>query len=205
MMTATDIHYGPAGRVCGLNAGWIGAILLLARDVDVITEIGRNLHLLKWHLPYHESDHVLYIALNILAGGQWIEHLELRRNDEVYLNPLGAERIPDPTTAGEFCRRFCPADVLTLMEIHAYIRATPPHTALTSVVWCRSGRTDTVAGSWIEVTSDRVPAESAPTSIGDVGSVFALVDRVPDSAASVSFVGIWEIPVISFASDRRES
>ena len=66
----------------------------------------QNLHLLKRHLPYHESDHVLNIAYNILAGGTRIEHLELRRNDEVYLDALGAERIPDPTTAGDFCRRF---------------------------------------------------------------------------------------------------
>ena len=65
------------------------------------------LHVLKRHLPYHESDHVLNIAFNILAGGKRIEHIELRRNDEVYLDALGAQRIPDPTTAGDFCRRFC--------------------------------------------------------------------------------------------------
>ena len=39
------------------------------------------------------------------------------RNDEVYLDALGVERIPDPTTAGDFCRRFTgEADVLTLMN-----------------------------------------------------------------------------------------
>ena len=82
----------------------------------MIGDIDQNLHLLKRHLPYHESDHVLNIAFNILAGGKRIEHLELRRNDEVYLNALGAERIPDPTTAGDFCRRFAEPDVLTLMD-----------------------------------------------------------------------------------------
>ena len=84
--------------------------------IGLIEDIDHNLHLLKRHLPYHESDHVLNIAFNILAGGQRIEHLELRRNDEVYLDALGAERIPDPTTAGDFCRRFSEADVLTLMD-----------------------------------------------------------------------------------------
>src|SRR5262249_47266929 len=79
-------------------------------------EIDRKLHLLKRHLPYHESDHVLNIAFNILAGGRRIEHLELRRQDEVYLDALGATRIPDPTTAGDFCRRFSETDVLTLMD-----------------------------------------------------------------------------------------
>ncbi len=116
MMTARNIHYEHADRVRGLSAGGIGAILLLAQKVDLIDEIDRRLHLLKRHLPYHESDHVLSIALNILAGGRRLEHLELRRNDEVYLDALGAERIPDPTTAGDFCRRFTSeANVLDLM------------------------------------------------------------------------------------------
>jgi hypothetical protein len=116
MMTATNIHYERADRVRGLGAGGIGAILLMAQKIELDKEIDRTLHLLKRHLPYHESDHVLNIAFNILAGGERIEHLELRRNDEVYLDALGAERIPDPTTAGDFCRRFASeADVLTLM------------------------------------------------------------------------------------------
>ena len=117
MMTATNIHYEQADRVRGLCAGGIGAILLLAQKIELDKEIDRTLHLLKRHLPYHESDHVLNIAFNLLAGGKRIEHLELRRNDEVYLDALGAERIPDPTTAGDFCRRFTSeADVLTLMD-----------------------------------------------------------------------------------------
>ena len=117
MMTATNIHYERADRVRGLSAGGIGALFLLARKIELDKQIDRTLHLLKRHLPYHESDHVLNIAFNLLAGGERIEHLELRRNDEVYLDALGAERIPDPTTAGDFCRRFSSeADVLALMN-----------------------------------------------------------------------------------------
>jgi hypothetical protein len=117
MMTATNIHYEQADRTRGLSAGGVGAILLLARKIELDKEIDRTLHLLKRHLPYHESDHVLNIALNILASGKRLEHLELRRNDEVYLDALGAERIPDPTTAGDFCRRFTSeAEVVTLMN-----------------------------------------------------------------------------------------
>jgi Transposase DDE domain group 1 len=116
MMTASNIHYELADRVHGLSAGGIGAMLLLARRIGLIADIDHNLHLFKRHFPYHESDHVLNIAFNILAGGTRIEHLELRRNDEVYLNALGARRIPDPTTAGDFCRRFLEADVVSLMD-----------------------------------------------------------------------------------------
>ncbi len=72
--------------------------------------------LLKVHLPYHESDHVLNFAYNIMAGGVRIQDMELRRQDENFLNGLGAQRIPDPTTAGDFTRRFAVEDLLTLQE-----------------------------------------------------------------------------------------
>src|SRR5260221_4617291 len=89
---------------------------LLARRTGLIADIDHDLHLLKRHLPYHESDHVMNIALNIVAGGTKLEHLERLRNDEAYLDALDAKRIPDPTTAGDFCRRFRRCDVLDLMD-----------------------------------------------------------------------------------------
>jgi hypothetical protein len=116
MITASNIHYELGQRAHGLAAGGIGALLLLARWTGLIAAIDHDLHLLKRHLPYLESDHVLNIALNLLAGGRRFEHIELRRNDEVYLDALGAVRIPDPTTEGDFCRRFHEADVLILLE-----------------------------------------------------------------------------------------
>jgi hypothetical protein len=79
--------------------------------------INERLDLLKVHLPYHESDHVLNIAYNLLAGNTRLEHLELLRTDEAYLDALGASRIPDPTTAGDFCRRFDEQQIDTLQEV----------------------------------------------------------------------------------------
>jgi predicted ATPase len=116
MMTASNIHYELADRAGGLAAGGIGAMLLLARRTGLIGDIDAQVHVLKRHLPYHESDHVLNIAFNLLAGGKKIEHIELRRNDEVYLDAVGAERVPDPTTEGDFCRRFRAPDIMALME-----------------------------------------------------------------------------------------
>lgn len=116
MLTASNIHYELADRVSGLAAGGIGAMHLLARRAGLIDAIDARLHLLKIHNPYHESDHVLNIAYNLLAGGDCLEDLELRRNDEVYLDALGARRTPDPTTAGDFCRRFSDWDVQILMR-----------------------------------------------------------------------------------------
>jgi hypothetical protein len=94
-----------------LTVGGIGAMHLLARKVGLIDEIDRRLHVLRRHAPYHESDHVLNIAYNALCGGTCLEDIELRRNDEVFLDALGATSIPDPTTAGDFCRRFGRYDV----------------------------------------------------------------------------------------------
>jgi hypothetical protein len=97
---------------------------LLARRVGLVEEIDRRLRLLKYHRPYHESDHVLNIAYNILCDGDCLQDLERLRNDEAYLDALGAQRIPDPTTAGDFCRRFESADqVDALMDAINSVRA----------------------------------------------------------------------------------
>jgi Transposase DDE domain group 1 len=122
MFTAANIHYEIADRTRGLAHGGIGAIHLLARRIGLIDAINEKLHLLKIHLPYHESDHVLNLAYNALCDGTCLQDLELRRQDEVYLDALGARRIPDPTTAGDFCRRFGAADVHTLIDVINSVR-----------------------------------------------------------------------------------
>jgi hypothetical protein len=161
MMTASNIHYEQAGRARGLSAGGIGALLLLAQKIELDKEIDRTLHLLKRHLPYHESDHVLNIAFNLLAGGKRIEHLELRRNDEVYLDALGAERIPDPTTEGDFCRRFSEADVLALMnainEARLRVWAQQPEEFLDEAIIDADGtivETDAECKHGVDITHD---------------------------------------------------
>ena len=116
MFKASNIHYEMAERVQGLNCGGIGAMHLMVQRLGLIEDINENLKLLKVHLPYHESDHVLNLAYNILAGGVRLEDIELRRNDENFLDGLDAQRIPDPTTAGDFTRRFNETDILSLQE-----------------------------------------------------------------------------------------
>ena len=117
MFSARNVHYEVADRARGIGCGGIGMVHLLARQTGLIDAIDANIHLLKVHLPYHESDHILNIAYNVLAGGTCLDHLELLRNDEGYLDAIGAGRIPDPTTAGDFCRRFVTEEqILTLME-----------------------------------------------------------------------------------------
>ena len=131
MMTAENIQYEMADRIRAVAPGGIGAIHLMARRLGLVDRINRRLPLLKIHLPYHESDHVLNVAYNLLCGGTCLEHLELLRNNEVYLDALGARRIPDPTTAGDFCRRFSPQAIDVLQEVFNDTRLK---------VWRRQGK-----------------------------------------------------------------
>jgi hypothetical protein len=122
MFTARNIDFEIADRVRGMAYGGIGAIHLLARKIGLIDAIDERLQLLVIHLPYHESDHVLNLAYNALCDGTCLQDLELRRQDEVFLDAIGARRIPDPTTAGDFCRRFKTHHVHTLIDIGNEVR-----------------------------------------------------------------------------------
>lgn len=115
--TASNIHYEVADRTSAISAGGIGLIHQLVKQLGLDQAINRTVNVFKVYMPYSESDHVLNIAYNLLAGGTRLEHLELLRNNEVYLDALGAQRIPDPTTAGDFCRRFGPFGIYLLMEV----------------------------------------------------------------------------------------
>ena len=117
VFAAANIHYEAAAKTQAIACGGIGAIQLLVRKLGLAEAIDERLHLLKCHLPYHESDHVLNFAYNALCNGTCLDDIELRRNDVVFLDALGADRIPDPTTAGDFCRRFTTDDVEILQNV----------------------------------------------------------------------------------------
>jgi len=106
-----SVRYELADKTRGIAYGGVGLMVKLAREVGLVEAIDRRLHLLKLHVPYHESDHVLNLALNALCDATCLQDLELRRNDEVFLDAVGADSIPDPTTAGDFCRRFAESDL----------------------------------------------------------------------------------------------
>ena len=115
MFRGRNIHYEGSDRVRGLGCGGIGAMHLLVQRTGLAAEIDASLELLKVHQPYHESDHVLNIAYNILCGGKTLEDLEHLRHDEVYQDAIGTRMVPDPTTAGDFTRRFRQDDLEALM------------------------------------------------------------------------------------------
>jgi hypothetical protein len=178
MFGAGGIRYEVAERSRGLSMGGIGAMHNLAQRTGLVEAIDQRLHLLKIHLPYHESDHVLNIAYNILCGGDCLQDLELLRNDEVYMDAVGAQRIPDPTTAGDFCRRFKEADVNALQDAINQTRQK---------VWAQQ------------------PAEFFQQAIIDIDGAIASTTGECKQGMDISFKGEWGYhPLVVSLANTRE-
>jgi hypothetical protein len=124
-------NYEMSERVRAVTCGGLPAMHDLVRRVGLPEMIDQQLGILKRARPYRDSDHILNIAYNVLCGGHVLDDIEVRRNDAAFLDMLGAEAIPDPTTAGDFCRRFDGEATWRLMRIVNETRLT---------VWKRSRR-----------------------------------------------------------------
>lgn len=114
---ASAIHYELSERSHAISCGGIGAVHLLASKVGLIQALDTRLPILQRRRPYSEADHILNIVYNTMCGGLVLDDLELRRNDVAFLDALDARTTPDPTTAGDFCRRFGPPHIDLLMTI----------------------------------------------------------------------------------------
>lgn len=116
MFVGSNVRYQIAGRIEAMPCGGIGLIHEMVRAIGLAGSIDERVHVFKRHFPYHESDHILNLAYSVLCGGTRLEDLERLRRNEAYLNTLGCERVPDPTTAGDFLRRFDEDHVMDLMN-----------------------------------------------------------------------------------------
>jgi hypothetical protein len=185
VFSARDIHYEIADRTRGICSGGIGIFHALAQQLGLIRDIDQGLHLLKFHFPYHESDHVTVLAYNVLCDGTCLEDLELRRKDENFLDALGAQRIPDPTTAGDFCRRFTEETIRQLQDIIHGVRPRvwaeqPPQfferaiidmdgTLVETTGQCKQGMDIAYDGTW--------GYHPLVVSLANTGEVLGLVNR----------------------------
>jgi len=98
----------------------IGGLALAARFVAklrIAQRIDKALSLLRVHRGYFESDHVLTHVYNLFAGATCIEDIAHLQHSEPVRRILGTEHIPDPTTAGDFLRRFDAADIARLDRV----------------------------------------------------------------------------------------
>ena len=126
---------------------------------ELVAAINRRVGVLKIHCPYHESDHILNIAFNAMCGGQTLDDIELRRNDAAFLNALQAEATPDPTTAGDFCRRFQEEDIHALMAANDEARLQ---------VWAQQGDELASQTAVIEADGSIVPTTFYVTNDNDM-------------------------------------
>lgn len=115
MIAGSNLRYEISARIEAMPCGGIGLIHEMVRSIGLAESIDERVQVFKRHFPYHESDHVLSLAYNVLCGGTRLEDLERLRSNEAYLNALGCDRVPDPTTAGDFLRRFDEEQVMELM------------------------------------------------------------------------------------------
>ena len=122
VLEGKNVLYELSDKTSAISHGGLGVIVRLVHKLGVAEKIDLALHVLKIHKPYHESDHVLSVAYSALCGGQTLDDIELLRTNRVLLDALGAASIPDPTTSGDFCRRFDAHCVTVLMEAFNEVR-----------------------------------------------------------------------------------
>jgi hypothetical protein len=179
MFTSGKVAYEVGGYLEATPYGGLAAMHRLVTKLGLVEAINERLRLLKVHLPYHESDHVLNLAYNVLTGGTRLEDIERLRHDVAYMNALGADLIPDPTTAGDFCRRFAEADVVALMDA---VNAVRPR------LWRGRGRDLLAPVAYIDADGTIVPT---------TGSYKQGMD--------ISYKGVWGYaPLILTLANTRE-
>lgn len=105
-MSAAGLCFDLAERAAATGAGGVGLIHKMCETIGLKQSINENVTVLKQHQPYYESDHVLTIAFNVLAGGTCLDHVEHCRKDIAFLDMAGMHSMPGPSTLGDFCRRF---------------------------------------------------------------------------------------------------
>jgi Transposase DDE domain group 1 len=179
MFGSGTVSYEVGANLDATCFGGIAAVHRLVTRLGLPEQVNDRLQLLKVHLPYHESDHVLNIAYNVVCGGTRLEDIERLRHDSAYMNAVGAALVPDPTTAGDFCRRFTDTDVTALMEA---INAVRPK------LWAGRGR---------ELLG--------PVAYLDVDGTIAPTDGQRKQGMDMSFKGIWGYaPLIVSLANTRE-
>lgn len=116
VLESGNVSYEIAGRTRAVGCGGLGLVQQALEATGLRAAIDEKVRVLKQRRPYFESDHILTMALNLVAGGRSLDDIERHRGNEAFLDALGARRIPAPSTAGDFLRRFDADGLEHLME-----------------------------------------------------------------------------------------
>lgn len=179
VLGAGSVSYEFGDRTQATSHGGIALAHRVAVQSGLVAAIDEQVHVLKIHRPYHESDHVLNIAYNAMCGGVTLDDIELRRNEAAFLDALSAAALPDPTTAGDFCRRFEESNVHALMAAINQARLA---------VWATQG-----------------PEFTSTTAVIDADGSIVKTTGERKEGMGLSYNGIWGYHplLISFANTRE--
>jgi len=96
MLGTPNLTYEMSDRTNATAWGGVAVMYELARRVGLVKSLDDKVHVLKIHKPYHESDHIMSLALNVLAGGTCLEDLEFAPTGSIVYGCPGRESNPRP-------------------------------------------------------------------------------------------------------------
>lgn len=93
----------------------------MSEALDIPKSLNRHVRVKVREAGYPESEHILALSANSFVSGDFLDDLEALREDVAIKKAIGREEIPDPTTAGDFCRRFSLGHILQMNRAFAEI------------------------------------------------------------------------------------
>ena len=112
-----------------VNTG-LSLFYAMAEALEISQILNEQVEVKQRESGYPESEHILALAANAFVGGDYLEDLEALREDEAIQRAIGRKDLPDPTTAGDFCRRFTLGHLLQLIraywEVERHLYERPP-------------------------------------------------------------------------------
>ncbi len=202
----------------------------MAESLEIPAILDECVHVKQRERGYPESEHILALSANAFMGGDYLEDLEAFREDVAIRKAIGRRDIPDPTTAGDFCRRFTLGHILQMNRAYAKILGNvyahrPPVTSWTIDVDAKvhevygekkQGAARSYNGvyslqslyAFVHETDELIHAElgSGNTHPGDKGAAFLrrLKRKIPQSVTSFhlrSDSALYNRKVVQFCED----
>lgn len=98
-------------RIEGVLHGGASLLFGTLSKMNFLSKLRDKVKIFKVSRGFTEADHVLALSLNVFCGGKTIDDLNILRQNSAFRSLAGAEAIPSPTAAADFCRRFSADDI----------------------------------------------------------------------------------------------